>query len=349
MAANSSTSNSKFLIVLKTITVLGLIVLFLFQLQTVGKIYEEKQIIQKVNTWNSRRFEELYALPPNSLDVVFIGSSHSYCTFEPDFFDRELGIVSHQMGMPLQHADGSYFTLLEVFNYQKPKIVVMELYWDMLDNEYEPSQLDSLFTAMDNEKLKARFMQEVLPLSVSVKSYLPFINYQRDFFMESSKEIKEFIEEKYGIVEEKEVATGEEYYDKKGYIYTDKQMLEGEFGPTNQYNGFDGKSWSMHPSQQKYLEKIIELCKENNSELIFVTAPVAITSFDRIKNYDFVHQIIADFSSKNAITYFDYNLINQSLDMLTDDNFQDDAHLNHSGVEIIGEHFIDILKGRLKL
>ena len=348
MAANSSTSNSKLLTALKTIFVLGLIALGFFQLQAAGKLYEDKQIIQKVNTWNAKRFEELYALPKDSLDVVFIGSSHSYCTFEPDFFDRHLGTVSHQMGMPLQHADGSYFTLVEVFNYQKPKMVVMELYWDMLDSEYEPSQLDSLFAAMDNEELKLRFMQEVLPLSVSLKSLLPFINFQRDFFMESSNEMKKFIEETYGVTEEKEVFTYDEYYDKKGYIYTNKQMAESEFGSTNQYNSFDGKSWTMHPTQQKYLDKIIALCRENGAELIFVTAPVAITSFERIKNYDFVHQAINSFAAKREINYYDYNLINHSLNLVSDDNFQDDAHLNHSGVEIINLHFLDILEGYLK-
>ena len=344
MAASSFTSNSKLMNALKTVVILGLVVLGFFQLQATGELYEDKQIIQKVNTWNARRFEELYALPDSSLDMVFIGSSHSYCTFEPDFFDRSLGTTSHQMGMPLQHADGSYFTLLEVFNYQTPKVVVMELYWDMLDDEFEPSQLDSLFTAMDNEELKNRFMQEVLPLSVGLKSLLPFINFQRDFFMETSNEMKKFLEEKYNVTEEKEVTTAEEYYDKKGYIYTDKQMAEEEYGPANQYNSFDGKSWTMHPEQAKYLDKIISLCKENNAELIFVTAPVAITSFERIKNYEFVHQSIESFAVKNGISYHDYNLINHSLDLLSDDNFQDDAHLNHSGVQIINRHFLDILK-----
>ena len=344
MAANSSTSNSKINTALKTIVVLGLVALGFFQLNKVGEIYAEKEIVQKVNTWNAMRFEELYALGAGSLDMVFIGSSHSYCTFEPDYFDRELGKLSQQMGMPLQHADGSYFTLLEVFNYQKPQTVVMELYWDMLDSEYEPSQLNSLFSAMDNEELKTRFMQEAVPLSVSLKSYLPFINFQLDFFMESSEEMKKFIEEKYNIEEKKEIITAEEYYDKKGYIYTDKQMPPDEYGPSNHFNSFDGKSWSMHPTQQKYLEKIIALCEENNAKLIFVTAPIAITSFERIKNYDFVHQEISNFAAKNKIDYYDYNLINQSLNLLIDNNFQDDAHLNHSGVEIVNKHFINILK-----
>jgi len=344
VAANLSTSNSKYLTLLKTITVLGLVVLGFFQITAFGKLYKSKEIVQNVNIYNAKRFEELYALPENSLDMVFIGSSHSYCTFEPDFFDMELGILSHQMGMPLQYADGSYFTLLEVFNYQSPKLVVMELYWDMLDNEYEPSQLNSLFSAMDNDELRSDFIQEVLPLSVSLKSRLPFINYQRDFFMESSKEIKTFIEEKYNVTEEKEVIEVEEYYDKKGYVYTDKQMPLSEYGPTNQYNSFDGKSWNMHLTQQIYLEKIINLCEEKNAQLLFVTAPVAITSFDRIKNYDFVHQSIAGFAYKNQIDYYDYNLINRSLELLTNDNFQDDAHLNDSGVKIINKHFVEILR-----
>ena len=41
--------------------------------------------------------------------------------------------------------------------------------------------------------------------------------------------------------------------------------------------------------------------------------------------------------------YIDYNVINQQIGMLTNENFRDDAHLNDSGVQIVDRHFINWL------
>ncbi|MCL2462653.1 MAG: hypothetical protein FWF44_08320, partial [Defluviitaleaceae bacterium] len=91
----------------------------------------------KINAWNQQRFGDLYAQPPGSVDMVFIGSSHSYCTFDPLLMDAALGTFSLQMGMPQQYPDGSYYTLLEIMKYQQPKTVVMELYWGAMGTDLE--------------------------------------------------------------------------------------------------------------------------------------------------------------------------------------------------------------------
>ena len=63
-----------------------------------------------------------------------------------------------------------------------------------------------------------------------------------------------------------------------------------------------------------------------------------------IKNYDLVHNQVAAMAAENGVLYIDNNIENQKRDMLTNENFRDDAHLNHSGVEIVDYDFIQWFK-----
>lgn len=310
-----------------------------------GNKYSAASTENLINTYNEKRWNEFYSLTPNSVDVIFLGSSHSYCTFDPDIFDNALGTSSYQMGMPSQVMDSTYFTLLEVLNYQKPKVAVVEVYWDMIDDDFEIKQAGMLFQVLKNKELEQQYIKEVFPLSEKVKYNVKLFKYQQDYFAFKNKELKDKVKAKfdvYDVVAQKQ--SGIQEYRSKGYTYCNYNMLPDEFDKTNQFKNFDGKNWSISKNQKKYLQNIVDKCRENNIELIFVTAPVANVSMDYIKNYNYVHNIVAEFADKNGIEYIDYNIINEEEKLLTNENFRDDAHLNHSGVEIVDKHFTAILK-----
>lgn len=48
----------------------------------VGNKYSAASTENQINNYNESRWNEFYKLPKNSLDMVFLGSSHSYCTFD---------------------------------------------------------------------------------------------------------------------------------------------------------------------------------------------------------------------------------------------------------------------------
>lgn len=306
----------------------------------VGKIYEEAASHNTINYFTKARFDDFYALEPNSLDMVFIGSSHSYCTFDPENFDSFFGILSHQMGTPLQHPDTSYYELQEVLNHQSPKVVVMELYWDVLDDTFDMKQANSFFESLRNENLKKEYIRKVFPFSEQIKYYLLPIRYQQDFLAYEGNQIQKKLEEKYDVVRKTvDLGQGIEEYRAKGYVYCDIILPQSEYDETNQFKNFDGENWKIDKTQKKYLDKIVALCRKKNIELVFVTAPVANVSMDYIKNYDVVHNVVSSYAKENQIPYIDYNLINQELNLLENHHFRDDAHLNDSGVKIVNEHF----------
>ena len=62
----------------------------------------------------------------NTIDVLFVGDSESYCTFSPMQIWKQYGFTSYVCGTPLQPLyDATRFVKL-TFETQKPKVVVLE-------------------------------------------------------------------------------------------------------------------------------------------------------------------------------------------------------------------------------
>ena len=118
---------------------------------------------------------------------------------------------------------------------------------------------------------------------------------------------------------------------------------DSELDETNQFKGFDGSDWEPDDTQLKYINKIAELCKENDIELVLVTAPIANVSMDYITDYNLVHDKMAEIAENIDAKYIDFNIINSEEGLLKLENFRDDAHLNDSGVKIVDKYFVDWL------
>ena len=343
---NLSISNSKteYTRAKAVITIIAFIVILCVITGIAGKSYEEATQHNTINYFTKSRYDGFYELPQNSVDMVFLGSSHSYCTFDPENFDEAFGTSSWQMGTPLQTTDTTYYSLLRVLETQSPKVVVIEIYWDMLDDDFLIEQAKNFFAVLENDELQNAYIKEVFPLGEKVKYRIKPIRYQADFFAYKASEIKKSLQEKYGVYDPpEEENAGEEDYRSKGYVYCDYVMSESEYDKTNQYKNFDGHSWEMKPEKAAYLEKIAKLCEEKGIKLIFVTAPIAPVSMDYIKNYDEVHEKLSDLARNLNVPYIDYNEKNYNEKILTNEYFRDDAHLNDRGVKVIDGMFKDYL------
>ncbi len=294
-------------------------------------LYNYADSQNKTNWYNQKRFEDFYALEPNTLDIAFLGSSHSYCTFDPFIFNDILNVSSFQFGMPLQHIDMSYYTLLEILNYQKPKVVVLEIYFDMLDDDYVNEPVNDLISVIQNEEIIELINNEVRPLNEQVKQNINFIKNQSSFLSYKNKELMTTLEDN-GYTQEEIEVEGEEFYKGYGYISADYSMPLSEYDETNQFKNYDGKNFEISKVQKDYIYKISELAEENDIQLIFVTAPLANVSMDYIQNYDYIHNTINEIAQDLDVPYIDYNLIDVGLE---NENFRDDAHLNDSGANIV--------------
>ena len=329
-----------------TIEILIFVIILFGAYKLIENKYSEAASKNVVNAWTKSRYDEFYALEENTVDMVFIGSSHSYCTFDPENFDSVLGTLSWQLGTPLQHYDTSLYSLKEVYKTQKPKLVVLEIYWDMLDDEFDMKQANSFFEVVKDKSVQEEYIKDVFPISEQVKYKLLPIRYQQDYFAYEAAHLENAAKNRLGVhkkVNQTET-NGEEYYLAKGYTYCNTVIPDSELDETNQYKGLDGEGWKPHKTQIKYIEEFVKLCEENGSEVVFVTAPIANVSMDYIKNYDIIHSQMADIAKNLGIKYLDFNTVNMEEGLFELIEFRDDAHLNDSGVKKANAYYVNWLK-----
>ncbi len=340
MQANSSTSNFKrnFFIIIKLLIFISIVVLIL---NIIGNHFEDISNKNQSSTYAKQALNTFYA-ETKQVDLIFLGSSHSYCTFDPEYFDMHTNLYSYQLGTPLQHPDTSYYMMKEILNYQKPKILVFEIYWDMIDDKFELKQADMYLSALKNDILKEEYIKNVFPLNEKVKYYFKPTRYQQDAFFYYNKKLTDFIQDNkvnIDIVKQNYV----EYYKDRGFLYTEKVISKEEFYETNQFRNLDGKTWNMDKAQKDYIIKLKNLCDENDIKVYFITAPIANISMEYIKNYNLIHDKVSNLAKELNVDYIDYNIINKQENLLSNDDFCDDAHLNIKGATIIQEHFINWL------
>ncbi|MCL2674627.1 MAG: hypothetical protein FWE92_04770, partial [Defluviitaleaceae bacterium] len=314
----------------------------------VGGVYAEANDRNHVNLWSQQRFEDFYALPDGWLDMVFLGSSHSFTTFDPNQFEGRFN--AFQLGMPLQTPDSSFFTLLEVYNYQRPGIVVMELYWNVMRNDFEAGQIDTFFRVLRSEELRKRYIEEVLPLNERVMYELEAIRHQAAAFAFANAWLRNFVRDSELFYEEgfvEDLPQGIEYYRSLGYVYSNLVMTQTEFNrlyrtPARRLN------FTIAPRQRHFLEEMVRLTEYHGSQLIFVTAPISNVSFANILDYDDIHREISGFAEYHGIPYLDFHLRNIELGLFDDDMFRDHGHLNHRGAMVAGEYFMQWLEEVLR-
>jgi hypothetical protein len=297
-----------------------------------------------INAWNRERVNEFYALPSNTLDLLFLGSSHVYCTFAPGLIDDAPGTESFNFGMPLQYADSTYFTLAEALKTQRPGTVVVDVYWGVLGQDFDVKQADTLFTAFDSDSFRQAYIDEIFPWNEKIKYHFSVIRYQLDFLTYCNTKLMNCLKSR-GWEPESAVRRGSEYYDYRGFMWSDYTMLPDEYLKTNQFARLNGAEFKFSPTQMGYLDKIWRMCEDNDIRLVFVTAPVAPASMELISNYDAINGVVAKFAEQRHIPYLDYNLLNREEMLLGNENFRDDAHLNYSGAQIVSLHFAQWLTG----
>ena len=72
--------------------------------------------------------KQLYSTEDNLIDVIFLGSSHCYCSIYPDVLWGKYGFSAFNMTTSGQDKNSTYYLLKEALKTQSPKVVCVELW-----------------------------------------------------------------------------------------------------------------------------------------------------------------------------------------------------------------------------
>lgn len=269
---------------------------------------------------------EYYDTPKNH-EVLFIGDCEVYANFSPMVLYEEEGISSYIRGSSQQLIWQSYGILKETLKYEKPKVVIFNVnamrYSTPVSEAYNRLTIDKM--KWSKEKIEMIFSSMIE--EENFWSYVfPILRYHSRIF--------ELTEEDFT------------------YLFQRRQNTFNGFLINQNVKGVESLPTKRPLTETKfadityeYLDKIRELCEENNIELVLIKAPSLYPYW--YTEYD---EQIEEYASKYGLDYYNFleNILEIGLDYSVD-TYDGGLHLNLSGATKLSKYFASILKEKYSL
>ena len=265
-----------------------------------------------------------YELPNNSLDVVFVGTSSINRSVSPMQIYENTGITSFNYSAPSARVYTIYYFIKDILQYQKPKAIFIDtctFFYE--EKESEPLRRKS-FDFMKLSKVKKEMIDDEIFENTTldkISYYLPFFRFHSRW---NELEVKDYrdIHKSFYSINKGFLLSEKLKANKKGYSYMEPS----------------GKEVKMQKTSLEYFYKIIELCNDNNIELIFLGMPDAI-----VWNYESSEEMkkLVDGTTAKFIDLNDPKNVEINWDEDTEDG---GWHLNIIGTTKVTNFITDYLK-----
>lgn len=280
-------------------------------------------LVRKGNGYGTDVFD-FYKQDKNSIDLLVLGSSHAYAAFNPYLIEEQTGYKSYVFATQQQPIWITYYYLKEALKYQNPKFVVLEVHMIVIDDyEYASEQVNR--DAIDKMKFSKNKI-DVINASIEnskdkLSYYFNIIKYHPRY-----KELN-------GI--DLKTALLNYTIDNKGYI-----GLPNENFIFNSEDKYDNEVIEISKKNEFYYDKIVNLCKEKNINIILVKTPTSYNN-EEVGKLNYISKLCYN---KN-ILFINYIRDIDQLNLNYNEDFYDIGHLNKNGSKKMTNNFIKKLEG----
>lgn len=300
-------------------------IIFVTIFNITSDILRSKQITKP---WDfSRKTCGFYNEPQNTLDVISFGSSHSYASINPTKIWDEIGVPSYILATSNQPIWITYYYMKEALKYQKPKVIILDVHMIVdYDENYGTEAMNyTAFNEMKFSKNKIDAINDSVPINERIYYYLDIFKYHSRW--------KELSKDDFNLSYKKQKDS------EKGMVILEgtKSIPEYNYPNTNKCKDLPSKT-------KLYLDKIIELTKKNNIQLLLIKAP-------NHPNKEYVEKLntIANIAKENNIPFINYNTFYKKIGIEDKYDFYDPRHLNYKGANKLTEHLTNYLNKKYDL
>jgi len=282
-------------------------------------------------TWpTTTGYRGFYQMDDDSIDVLFLGSSHATASFNPQFMYDNYGVRSYNLGGEQQSMLASYYWLKEALRTQHPVVVVLDTTFLFQYMKYEPLNCEESATrkAIDAMKWSGNKLDAIRAVcendsNQEINSFLfPNIRFHERWTNLGQNDFK--------------FAQMEKHYELKGYVPLGNRSNNDWFTPYNM--GTSEEYAETVPVMQEYLDRIVDTCKDEGITLILTSAPTTMADISK-------YNTATEYAINHSLVYIDYNEaeIFYSTGLVFNEDMNDDDHCNVWGSEKITSHMSNLL------
>ncbi len=272
---------------------------------------------------------ELYE--QEEIETLFLGSSHVFCGYDPRILDEISGENTYLAATPVQKVDGSYYLLKEVLKSNQIKKVYLDMFYLQyrdIPAERGSIQMQWIYCITDNMKNnwnRIEFLLNASDCENYIEGFLPSARYGN--YLLDRKRIER-------VIKSKRSSEYINYENVPSAFYKGAYVIPGGVGNPEMIADLDNLEVAesiISEYSLKYLNKIVELCKEEEIELVLVTTPFTDFYVQALGNYNTFYAYMKEYAKTNAIEYCDFNLCRPELLVMEKDDFVDYHHLSGKG------------------
>lgn len=251
----------------------------------------------------------MYAQPDDTVDVVFMGSSHIHCDVNTALLWDDYGIAGYDYSAAEQPIWITYYYLKEFCKNQDPKLVVIDLYSiARFGDDFNEFWMPDNIYGMELSLNKLHLMMSSCTKDQFNKYFPSFAGYHNRY---SELEDRDY---KLLNISENNLAQF------KGYTpYFDLHIVDL---PQTSITDMT----PIPPKSQKYLQKIIDFTNDLGIELLLVVNPYPSTSEDEM-----IYNSIENMAISNNVAFVNMNKLIDTIGLKADQHYNDDSHLNYQG------------------
>ena len=291
------------------------VLIFVFVFSYLSELVCRKTL---TGAWDhTQKISGFYNEPENEFDIMYFGSSNTYCSFNPLIFYEETGIKSYVFASQQQPTWATYYYIKEALKTQELKLIVLDVLMFSKQEEYYDDGVN--YSYMDDIPMSKNKIELAFASAESGKRFELLFN-----FMKYHSRWSELTQEDYEFDRSKT----HDYL--KGYVLLEEtypQASEPEPCPDDDMSPLLEKN-------ENYLNKIIELAKEEGIPLLLVKTPSNALKSDR-RFFNSVKMI----AEQTGVDYIDYNDEYPEIGFVMQEDFYDKSHLNYKGAEKFTRYF----------
>lgn len=303
-------------------------VLIIIAIMVSGIILCQKLLMPKyMNSVVEGALIEEYYGETTDHDVIIIGDCEVYENISPITLWEDYGITSYIRGSAQQLIWQSYYLLEETLKYETPKVVIFNVlsmkYHEPQNEAYNRMTLDGMKWSMSKVNSVRASM---LPEESFIEYVFPLLRYHSRWSELSTEDLA--------------------YMFSKDKISHNGYYMRADIKPvTTIPEGNKLSNYQFGDNSYKYLDMMVELCKENNIELILMKAPSIYPYW-----YPQWEEQMEDYAEKHDLKYINFlELIDEVGIDFSVDTYDAGLHLNVTGAEKVSKYLGEVLKDEYNL
>lgn len=258
------------------------------------------------------RFKE--AKEKSNIDILFLGSSHSYHGFDTRIFKKN-GFDAFHLSNSSQTPIQSEYLLEKYLDSLKPKTVIYEI----CPQCFSRNGIESTVEILSNQKMDIGAVKMAWKYNNFIVNNSMLYSFLRNLLF---SDLKKYTPKK---------KIGNNTYVNGGYVHTDL------VGNKDLNKKFERRTWTIHQKNNKAFVRIIKKLKNQGIDLLLIQVPKTSSFYNSFTNNNEFNQYVSEYGA-----FYDFN---KFLPMNDSIHFFDNDHLNQHGVEIFNKSLVEkILK-----